>query len=313
MEENNNTVRCPKCGGELAFNREDSVWKCAGCHQEFSDADILYSTQYEKSSISAESYKVYLCPGCSQKLTATYDAAMTPCPFCGKPLEDTDKKVTEWEPRLILPQNTSKHEAIEILKKTLGRQKFATQYFNPHDAQNITLVYMPVWFVSGQASIQQNGINFREIIEITNMPVAPAGIMSKSMMEMIEPIDPGMAERFRPEMIAYSMVADCKAPNDPKLTTETVARIKDGTECMQVHDISRLQYSETTLVPLWIYSTEKNGARHLFAVNANSGHMAFYQEPNRNQSIKWAIIATIGMIAIAELIMLLYYIIDDTL
>jgi len=331
MEDNSNIVECPKCGGALSFSKIDEVWTCGNCGSNFSDRDILNYTARVDYSGNDLKLVVYKCPECGHELLTcadsndTYAESQQYCPHCMHQLEMQSQEPADFQPSMILPQTLNKQQAMMALKKELGSQRFATDYYNEYDARQISCVYLPIYHVSGTATcktpptsidiskhISGEGNGNVRTISINNMPITPCSdILNEEMMQMIEPFDISKASEYKPRLLS-SELAELRPTGDEELKDIARQRITQGTGYSSVEE-ANLQVSPMMLVPVWIYKTQMEGKERKFAINAHNGKMIFTQEAPKKVPTAWLVKTTLIIIAAAELLTFIYYLIDDTI
>ncbi|MCQ2250453.1 MAG: hypothetical protein MJZ66_05035 [Bacteroidales bacterium] len=299
MEENNETIKCPQCGGELSFNKESVSWTCGSCGGQFSDRDIL--DIYARKRSVDDTFRVFQCMKCGHELLCTYDADQTPCPYCGELLGKRGELITPPEFRKVFPINVSKTQAAQILKKELGKQWFVPKLFNNDSISKMKLIFVPMYQVSGTAKLHGRA----QRIRIDDMPICPCPTsITEEMMQMIEPIYWSSAEDFRPERIGIYPVERSTA-TQKSLKELARQRIWLGLGKHETNELE-LECNGMYLLPVWMYTTSHKGKDYRMALDASSGRFLYTQNPGPNDEknfvIKWSII----LILIAELILFIF-------
>jgi DNA-directed RNA polymerase subunit RPC12/RpoP len=111
-------IKCPSCGGKMAFNIPAQGLKCHHCSSEMQVDDYSLLNEAE---VNADTYTVtvYTCPSCGAELSAPDEQTVAYCSYCGSESHLTMKQEEAIRPRLIIPFKISKEEAVTTYEKAL--------------------------------------------------------------------------------------------------------------------------------------------------------------------------------------------------
>ncbi|NMA07076.1 MAG: hypothetical protein GX928_05130 [Ruminococcaceae bacterium] len=111
-------VKCPSCGGKMAFNVPTQALKCGYC-----ESDILIDDYYlsNEAEVSKDTYTVtvYGCPDCGAELSAPDDQTVAYCSYCGGESNLTMKQEEAVKPARIIPFKISKEDAAKTYENAL--------------------------------------------------------------------------------------------------------------------------------------------------------------------------------------------------
>ena len=133
-------LRCPHCGGEVAYDPDAQMIKCEYCD----------------SVITAEDYRNYLdsrglfsanelvCRQCGAKIISTENTIATFCSFCGSPLT-LDGNLTEVKkPDYIIPFKVKKSTAVKNYKDRIHHTLMAPDWMKEEgNIEKFRGIYMP--------------------------------------------------------------------------------------------------------------------------------------------------------------------------
>jgi DNA-directed RNA polymerase subunit RPC12/RpoP len=254
-----------------------------------------------------EGMKLYNCPSCGAQLICDATTAATSCPYCGNPTVIPGQFHGMLKPDYILPFRVSKEEAVAALTKYYrGKRLLPRTFTEQNHIQEIKGMYVPFWLFDSTAyadmeyrttrvtAIQQGD----EMITTTdNFQVRRAGTvrfqripadgsrkMPDELMDSIEPFD---YSDLKPFSTAYmpGFLADIYDVDDRESYervksrgTHTAEQLMDQTvsgysSVVQVRRQVQMKRERTAyaLLPVWMLSTQWNGANFIFAMNGQSG------------------------------------------
>ncbi len=111
-------IKCPSCGGHMAFNVPNQALKCGHC-----DTDMQID-EYDLSNVAEEdkdtyTVTVYKCPNCGAELSAPDDQTVAYCSYCGGESNLTMKQEEAIKPARIIPFKITKEKAVKTYEDAL--------------------------------------------------------------------------------------------------------------------------------------------------------------------------------------------------
>jgi len=166
------TIKCPNCGGNLAFNPASQKLECPYCGGAFlpseikSEADELAGSTTvaaAESSIPAEDVvndvseaisdeaakgdsMEFICNACGAKVVTDVNTAATFCAFCGSPALVGQRLTEDFKPKYLIPFKTTKDDAKNaFLKWCKGGRWTPMNFVSEENINKITGLYVPFW------------------------------------------------------------------------------------------------------------------------------------------------------------------------
>ena len=324
--------KCPVCGAEIKYNPTSGNMKCEYCDSEFNpedifkenDSDDMNSSQefileeHEKTDVSfsdADSSTdetegtlvTYKCSFCGAEVVTAEDTSATFCVYCHRPLVIDSQLSGEFKPKLLIPFETTKDDAIEAFKKyTKGKWLLPTKFHEEVVVQKIMGVYIPFWlldcFVYGSIEGEGDKVkrwststhNYKKTdtyrirrsgeLKFNNIPADASKKVDDAIMDSIEPFDFNKIRDFNKGYLNGFLAQKYDLrPEDVKDRFENRARTSfieklEGT-CgynggIRIHSQRFAFKSEEykyALLPVWLLYTEYKGEFYPFAMNGQSG------------------------------------------
>ena len=112
-------IKCPSCGGKMAFNVPTQALKCGHCDKDMPIDDYGLSNDAE---VNKDTYTVtvYTCPNCGAELSAPDDQTVAYCSYCGGESNLTMKQEEAIRPKRIVPFKISKEKAVMTYEDALS-------------------------------------------------------------------------------------------------------------------------------------------------------------------------------------------------
>ena len=112
-------VKCPSCGGKMAFNVPTQALRCGHCDTDIQIDDYDLSNDAE---VNQDTYMVmiYTCPNCGAELSAPDDQTVAYCSYCGGESNLTMKQEEAIKPARIIPFKISKEKAVKTYEEALS-------------------------------------------------------------------------------------------------------------------------------------------------------------------------------------------------
>ncbi len=142
-------VKCPNCGGNMAFDPQTQSLKCGHCETSI---DIDKNKQINEISIvdafnQAEKWEkatVVRCENCGAKVVIDNDEVSTVCPYCGTSQIKKTDEIVGLLPNAVFPFAKTSGEAELCAKKWAKSRFFAPRNFKKSiEAKNIHGVFEP--------------------------------------------------------------------------------------------------------------------------------------------------------------------------
>lgn len=133
------TVKCPECNSNLAYNLNDNILRCNYCGTLCNMSEV-YVTDTEFLNNRLMDVNENICPDCGGKLISDINTISTKCLYCGSSLVYTEKISKVFKPRKIL-----------LFEKRLDEIKSRLEkMFSDLDEKNLIIekispIYLPFW------------------------------------------------------------------------------------------------------------------------------------------------------------------------
>ena len=149
-------VKCPSCGGKMAFNVPTQALKCGYC-----ESDILIDDYYlsNEAEVSKDTYTVtvYGCPDCGAELSAPDDQTVAYCSYCGGESNLTMKQEEAVKPARIIPFKISKEDAAKTYENALKTRLYVPKELKEGEHLNAFRgIYIP--YLSYEVDIPNNAL-----------------------------------------------------------------------------------------------------------------------------------------------------------
>jgi predicted RNA-binding Zn-ribbon protein involved in translation (DUF1610 family) len=215
------SVKCPNCGGPLAYKIENSNWNCQFCLSAFTEEDIdkaemqsgTEENQPQSDEKAAETnMRQYTCPSCGGRVITDENTTATFCTYCHNPAIISSKLEGEYKPNFLIPFKQTKQQATAALQKLCKRRLLLPRSFKEVAQKGeVSGLYVPYWLFGGKykAGIDASATkvshwsdsNYRYTktdtyhverhadICIENVPADGSKRMDDAIMEGIEPYE----------------------------------------------------------------------------------------------------------------------------
>jgi len=149
---NGEHVKCPSCGGEMAFSPENNMLVCpyCGAHQEIvkETGATVEERIFQASSSNGKDWgvatKVIQCGNCGSSMVVEATATAQVCAYCGSPLVTESENPDEVAPEAVLPFKISSDTAKQYFKDWVRSRFYAPKALRVQNRlQRIYGVYVP--------------------------------------------------------------------------------------------------------------------------------------------------------------------------
>ncbi len=116
-------IKCPSCGGHMAFNVPNQALKCGHCDtdMQIEEYDLSNIAEADKDTYTVTVYK---CPNCGAELSAPDDQTVAYCSYCGGESNLTMKQEEAIKPARIIPFKISKEKAVKTYEDALRSYRY---------------------------------------------------------------------------------------------------------------------------------------------------------------------------------------------
>ena len=291
--------------------------------------------------------QAYICKGCGAELMTQETTTATECPYCGSPTVLPDRIEGGVKPELVVPFVVTKEEAQEQFEAYFKGKKLLPNVFltTRNRIAEMRRLYVPYWLFDCSAygdiiyDAQRRHVRREgewEIVDtehyavrraggmtFENIPVDGSEKLDNAITESLEPYDLSTAVPFQPAVLAGAMAdhADVDAESCVERVRTRVERSMEdalrGTVggYSSVTARSRSIRSEDgratpVLMPVWLITTEKEGATYTFAINGQTGKLTCDVPADTKKSLLWGVGVFAGVFAVAAVVMMLMAMLD---
>ncbi|NLL92146.1 MAG: MFS transporter [Ruminococcaceae bacterium] len=149
-------VKCPSCGGKMAFQVPTQSLKCSYCESDMQIEDYTLSNEAE---VSKDTYTVtiYGCPDCGAELSAPDDQTVAYCSYCGGESNLTMKQEEAVKPARIIPFKISKENAVKTYEDALKTRIYVPKELKEgRHINDFRGIYIP--YLSYEVDIPENAL-----------------------------------------------------------------------------------------------------------------------------------------------------------
>ncbi len=158
-------IKCPSCGGHMAFNVPTQALKCRYCDNDMHIDDYSLSNEAETDK-DTYTVTVYKCPNCGAELFAPDDQTVAYCSYCGGESNLTMKQEEALRPKRIVPFKISKEQAVEIYESALSYYLYVPKELKEGEHINsFRGIYIP--YLSYEVDIPNNAIDLKATKDYT--------------------------------------------------------------------------------------------------------------------------------------------------
>ncbi|MGI6506879.1 MAG: hypothetical protein ACOX4A_00620 [Saccharofermentanales bacterium] len=159
-------VKCPSCGGHMAFNVPTQALKCRYCDRDMQieDYDLANVAETDKDTYTVTVYK---CPNCGAELSAPDDQTVAYCSYCGGESILSMKQEEAIRPSRIIPFKISKEKAIETYEEALRSYRYVPKELKEGEHINsFRGIYIP--YLSYEVDVPDNAMKLKGTLDYTS-------------------------------------------------------------------------------------------------------------------------------------------------
>ena len=158
-------IKCPSCGGHMAFNVPTQALKCRYCDTDMQIDDYSLSNEAETDK-DTYTVTIYKCPNCGAELTAPDDQTVAYCSYCGGESNLTMKQEEAIRPKRIVPFKISKEKAVETYESALAYYLYVPKELKDGEHLNsFRGIYIP--YLSYEVDIPDNAFMLKATRDYT--------------------------------------------------------------------------------------------------------------------------------------------------
>lgn len=286
--------KCQNCGGNVVYSPDKGAMYCPHCEGTESQ---------QKMEGSSEE----VCANCGAPLEIGEFTSASKCEHCGNYIIFDKRVQGMYEPNLILPFRISKEKAKEILKKEFKKKAFTPASFLSEATLNeMEGTYVPFWLYDYLANYSFDGEGtkvrtwrsgnkeytetsyyhvVRDMdIDFDKIPVDASLEMPDGIMDLMEPYDYSVLERFQEKYLSGFL---SEVFNEPSGKLEPRAREKAKRDAEALLNETLGQYSTMrthhknldlnknglyyALFPVWVYTYSYRNEKYPFFINGQTG------------------------------------------
>ena len=162
------TIKCPTCGGNLAFDPESQKLRCPYCGSVFTQEELGVTPEDEAPAEAVEAapaddgvaYAEYHCRNCGAEVITTETTAASLCYYCHSPVVMSDRLSGAFKPDGVIPFSHDRAEAQRLFQSFLQKKRFVDRrFFDSAQLETLSGVYYPAWYgdFEGEASFDGTG------------------------------------------------------------------------------------------------------------------------------------------------------------
>lgn len=306
-------MKCPACGGHLAYSVELNQLKCPYCTSTFEIEDYN-----EKNTAIAEkdsetlSVNRFVCRNCGAELSSTDspdEQLVQYCAYCGSESVMMGKADATEIPETIIPFKITKDRAKEKYAEEVKKMFFVPKEFkNPEFLEEFRGIYIPYWRTKAQlkdGTVNLSGIKYSTegsydytryydyTIKIDDCQISTgdydaASALDDTIARTIAPFHEDEEQPFNDVYLAgfYADKASAPVGNYKETVKKTaVTRIKEELKAVtegastDESDVKakigfKIASPKTSLFPVW-FLTWKKGSRIAYSImNGETGKLA---------------------------------------
>jgi DNA-directed RNA polymerase subunit RPC12/RpoP len=159
-------IKCPSCGGQMAFNVPTQALKCSHCDKDMQieDYDLSIDAKADKDTYAVTVYK---CPNCGAELSAPDEQTVAYCSYCGGESNLTMKQEEAIRPARIVPFKISKRKAVKTYEDALRYCLYVPKEFKEGKHLNsFRGIYIP--YLSYEVDIPENAFTLKATKDYTS-------------------------------------------------------------------------------------------------------------------------------------------------
>ena len=152
-------IKCPSCGGKMAFNIPDQALKCDHCDRDMQIADYSLANAAEVNKVTY-TVTIYTCPNCGAELSAPDDQTVAYCSYCGSESNLTMKQEEAIKPERIIPFKISKEKAVKTYEQALKKKIYVPKELKEGEhLDSFRGIYIP--YLSYEVDIPDNALKLK--------------------------------------------------------------------------------------------------------------------------------------------------------
>lgn len=315
---------CKNCGAVLYWDAHAGCLKCEYCDHTYQVSDFEDKTAVEtKEPIDqaadevkeveylnedlAEGMVAYECKTCGGTVVTLKTTMADICPYCGEAISITSKSVGEFRPKMVIPFEKKKQDAINIFKKYVADTGYVPKEFKQqHTIEKIQGLYAPFYLhnitdhshhlFGAETSTSHTSGNYRvtthRVYDLTSelngtfsgIPTDASVRIDNKLMEAIEPFDYSdlkdynpaymagyLAEQSDEEITKMDEIAEtkCKTAMDGEAKGLFASYGALSTKSAN-HRITK-HTKDYCMLPVWILNVKHGGKKYQYAINGQTG------------------------------------------
>ncbi|MBR5289076.1 MAG: hypothetical protein IKU34_10900 [Clostridia bacterium] len=258
----------------------------------------------------AAQMQTYICQGCGAELMTEETTTATECPYCGSPTILPERIDGGVKPEKVVPFTVTKEQAQQQFEGYFkGKPLLPNVFLNTRNRiAEMRKLYVPYWLFDCTAggSVAYDAQKTRKYTEgdwevtetehyhvvrsgmmgFENLPVDGSEKLDNKITESLEPYDLSAAVPFTPAVLAGALAdhadvesAACeeRARQRVENSLEQALRetVKGYATVTPRHKHFHTEDGKATpvLMPVWLITTEKEGATYTFAINGQTGKL----------------------------------------
>ena len=315
---------CKNCGAVLYWDAHAGCLKCEFCDHTYQVSDFEDKTAIEtKEPIDqtadevkeveylnedlAEGMVAYECKTCGGTVVTLKTTMADICPYCGEAISITSKSVGEFRPKMVIPFEKKKQDAINIFKQYVTKTSFVPKLFKQNYViEKIQGLYAPFYLhnITDQAnhlfgaetSTSVTSGNYRvtthRVYDLTSttkgtftgIPTDASVRLDNKLMEAIEPYEYNDLKDYNPAYMAGYLAEQC---DEDVTKMDEIAETKCKTAIDQearglfagygvlttksaTHNIMN-HSKDYCMLPVWVLNVKYNGKKYQYAINGQTG------------------------------------------
>jgi len=298
-------LECAACGNSYELDALEAMNES----QETGSIQFDMPTETFDAGEAAQ-MRAYICQGCGAELMTEETTTATECPYCGSPTVLPERIDHAVKPELVIPFTVTKEQAQTQFENYFkGKVLLPNVFLNTRNRiAEMRKLYVPYWLFNCKAAgriafdaekkyTRREGdweVTYTEHYFVSRsgemgfeaIPVDGSEKLDNAITESLEPYDLSAAVDFVPAVLAGAMAdhadvdsADCeeRARQRVENSMEQALRstVSGYTSVSPRNKSFFTQESKVTpvLMPVWLITTEKEGATYTFAINGQTGKL----------------------------------------
>lgn len=311
-------LECASCGNSYdpdAMDAMNTVQPAGG---------VQFDLPKETFAAEAGGVQAYTCEACGAELMTEGTTTATECPYCGSPTILPDRIEGSVKPEKVIPFTVTKEQAQKQFEDYFKGKRLLPNVFknSRNRISEMRRLYVPYWLFDCEATanivydarkedVRREGdweitrtehyiVRRKGSMAFENIPVDASQKLDNRITESLEPYDLSAAVPFQPAVLAGAL-ADHADVNAGECEGRAVERVENSvasamratvTGYTDVSERSRNIIAEggkvtPVLMPVWLITTEKEGATYTFAINGQTGRLTCDVPADKKKSLAW--------------------------